>query len=550
LSLPGGCTFRAIRSSSSLLKFLSLFLLGVCVSMAAEPSAQALARAANKAQNSGQLVRAYLLYAEAAARDPNNESYRVNRDGLKPLAKLLSKSGVEKEPTHDELLSGVFPESEEPLQPIEPDERQRIQELQPPPKLILPPDKHNFHARANERDLFNTVAGAYGLKVVFDPLLDPKPRVALDIENVDARQALNALAETTNTFLFPISSTTIFVARDTPQKRDEYEPEIAVTIPLPEVTDNKMTTEAANAARQAFNLRHIGFDNSGRAIVIRDKLSKAKEARVLLERLIRPPAQVAIDVQIITIDDQSTLEYGLKLQNTFPVINFGRLLTQGYLAFPSGFVNYIGFGGGRTLFGIGVIDPQIFATATEASARSIYDSTVVVSSGETAQMHVGDKFPIATMLYTGASQLPNANYGPLPQIQQVDLGIVIKVKPRLHADGDISMDIRAEYQALGTRTFNTVPEILERQFEGNVRLHKGDIAILAGLDTQTNSVTRTGLVGLSQIPKVGDLFSDVNRTQANSQTFLVVKPHPLSEFPVLEQESYDVGGQNGRKVLL
>jgi general secretion pathway protein D len=316
------------------------------------------------------------------------------------------------------------------------------------------------------------------------------------------------------------------------------------------VSDNKMTTEAANAARQAFNLRHIGFDNSGRAIVIRDKLSKAKEARVLLERLIRPPAQVAIDVQIITIDDQSTLEYGLKLQNTFPVINFGRLLTQGYLAFPKGFINYVGFGGGRTLFGIGVIDPQIFATATEASARSIYDSTVVVSSGETAQMHVGDKFPIATMLYTGASQLPNANYGPLPQIQQVDLGILIKVKPRLHADGDISMDIRAEYQALGTRTFNTVPEILERQFEGNVRLHKGDVAILAGLDTQTNSVTRTGLAGLSQIPKVGDLFTDVNRTQANSQTFLVVKPHPLSEFPVLEQESYDVGGQNGRKVLL
>lgn len=532
------------------MKFLTLFLLCAWALLAAEPSAQALARAASKAQNSGQLVRAYLLYAEAAARDPNNENYRLNRDGLKPLANLLSKAGVEKEPTRDELLSGNFPEIEEPLQSIDWDERQRIQQLQPPPTLTLPADKHSFHARANERDLFNTVAKAYGFKVVFDPLFDPQPRVAFDVDDVDARQALKGLTETTNTFLFPIASDTVFVARDTQQKRDEYEPQIAVTVPLPEVTDTKMTTEAANAVRQAFDLRHIGFDNSGRTIVIRDKLSKAKAARVLLESLIRPPAQIAIDVQILTLDEQSTVEYGLSLQNTFPVINFGKLLTQGNIAFPTGYINYLGFGGGRTLFGIGVINPQAFATATQSSARSIYDTTVVVSSGETAQMHVGDKFPIATMLYTGAAQLPNPSYGPLPQIQQVDLGILIKVKPQLHASGDISMLIHAEYQALGSRTFNTVPEILERQFEGNVRLHKGDIAVLAGLETQTSSVTRTGLVGLSEIPKVGDLFTDVNRTHLNSQTVLVVKPRPIRDSPPLEQDPFDVGGQYGRKVLL
>jgi general secretion pathway protein D len=83
-----------------------------------------------------------------------------------------------------------------------------------------------------------------------------------------------------------------------------------------------------------------------------------------------------------------------------------------------------------------------------------------------------------------------------------------------------------------------------------VRLHKGDVAVLAGLDTQTSSVTKTGLVGLSQIPKVGDLFTDVNRSHENSQTLLVVKPHPIRAFPVLEQAAYDVGGQYGRKVLL
>jgi general secretion pathway protein D len=532
------------------LRYLTVFLVAACALLAADPSAQALARAAAKAQNSGQLVRAYLLYAEAAARDPNNASYRMNRDALKPLANLLSKNGIEKEPSREELLSGVPPESEEPLQPLDAEDLREVPKLQPPPSLIIAPGQHSFHSRANERDLFNTVASAYGFKVVFDPQFDPKPRVIFDIDNVEAREALEGLTEATNTFLFPLSANTIFVARDTQQKRDEYEPQIAVTIPLPDVEDTKATTEAANAVRQAFDLRHIGFNNSARTIVIRDKMSRATAARTLLERLIRPSAQVALDVQILTLDEQSTMEYGVSLPTTFPLINFGGLIAQGIVAVPTGFTNFLTFGGGKTLFGIGITNAQVIATATQSSARSIYDTTLVVSSGQTAQMHVGDKFPIAQTLYTGASQLPNPFYGPLPQIQQVDLGIVIKVKPALHADGDISMDIHAEYQALGTRTFNTVPEILVRQFEGNVRLHKGDVAILAGLNTQTSSVTRSGLAGLSEIPAVGNLFTDVNRTHANSQTLMVVKPHPIRDLEMPLLPAYDFGGQYGRKVML
>jgi general secretion pathway protein D len=112
------------------------------------------------------------------------------------------------------------------------------------------------------------------------------------------------------------------------------------------------------------------------------------------------------------------------------------------------------------------------------------------------------------------------------------------------------MDIHAEYQALGTLVFNTVPEILNRQFEGSVRLHSDQLAILAGLDTQTSSVSRNGIVGLSQIPYIGDLFSDVNRSHADSRTILVVKPHPTRDLPYIDPPPYYVGSASGRKVLL
>lgn len=533
------------------MRYFVLILLGALALQSADPSAEALARAANKARNSGQLVRAYLLYAEAAARDPKNESYRVNRDGLKPLANMLSKAGVEKEPAHDDLLASVSNENEEPLPQIGPEERSEIRNMQPPVKLAANPGLHSFNIRGDERTLFNEVARAYGLSAVLDPQFEPRGNVSFEIENVDLQGALRALADETNTFVFPLTPKTIFVARDTLQKRDQFEPQIAVTVPLPDLVDDKATTEVANAVRQAFDLRHIGMDSTARTIVIRDKVSRAAAARVLLDSLIRPKAQVAVDVQILTVNNQSTLHYGTSLPNTFPIVNFGGWgLNQAVLAIPQGFVNFLTFGGGSTLFGIGIQNAQIFAMSTKSSTRSIFDATVVVSAGETAQLHVGDKFPIATMLYTGASQLPNAFYGPLPQVQQVDLGLLIKVKPELHSDGDITMDIHAEYQALGTLTFNTVPEILNRQFEGTVRLHSDQLAILAGLDTQTSSVSRTGIIGLSQIPAIGDLFSDVNRSHADSRTLLVVKPHPTRDLPYVDVPSYYVGGQTGRKVLL
>jgi general secretion pathway protein D len=175
---------------------------------------------------------------------------------------------------------------------------------------------------------------------------------------------------------------------------------------------------------------------------------------------------------------------------------------------------------------------------------------VVVSSGQTAQWHVGDKYPIPTTLSTGSSQLANPLSGYVAQIQMVDLGVVIKVKPDLHGDGDISMDVHAEFQALGTLTLNTVPEILNRQFEGSVRLRTGEWAILAGLDTQSTSVTKNGIAGLSEIPTVGDLFSDMNKTQIRSQTLMVLKPHPLSETAITDRQPVYIGGEYGRKVLL
>ena len=54
-----------------------------------------LAERAEKARKAGQSVRAYLLYAAAATRYPDNHEYRENRNVLAPIASLLQSTELE-----------------------------------------------------------------------------------------------------------------------------------------------------------------------------------------------------------------------------------------------------------------------------------------------------------------------------------------------------------------------------------------------------------------------------------------------------------------------
>jgi type II secretory pathway component GspD/PulD (secretin) len=176
---------------------------------------------------------------------------------------------------------------------------------------------------------------------------------------------------------------------------------------------------------------------------------------------------------------------------------------------------------------------------------------VVVSSGQTANFHVGDQYPIAQSLYTGFNQGPASIYNPVPQISLVDLGVVLKLTPRVSGDGNIGIDLEAEYKALGNETFNTVPAIAQRAFKGTVTVREGEWAVLAGLDARSMSATRNGLLGLSQIAGLNQVLSENTRDAQTSSTLIVIKP-TVTRLPMSASVSpqYLVGPVRGGRVLL
>ncbi len=419
-----------------------------------------LAREAREAQNSGQLVRAYLLFAEAAARDPHNPTYRADRDALEPVAKLLTKFKVENANISTDIKAAEKtpdqPDSEPAIEAGSKRELERNEKLQPLPDLRPKSSVADFDLRGDERTLFTQVAAIYGIRAIFDPDLRPEANIHFVITRADFRTAMEALTAATRTFVFPVSERDLFVARNTAAKRAELEPVILLTVPLPNAVDPKDLAEAANAVRGALNMRAMAFDAETRTVLVRDRVTRARVARSLLEALLLPAAQVSIEVQLLTLDSDRSYHYGVALPTSFSLIDFGHIgAFQTTWSAVGNAMNFLAFGGGATLFGVGLTDATLFATYSKSFTSNLYNAIVVVRDGQTADLHVGDKFPIPQSLYTGFQQSGGGSlYNPIGEVTLEDLGLVLKMTPHANGDGDVSLDIEAEYKALGTQTID------------------------------------------------------------------------------------------------
>jgi general secretion pathway protein D len=526
--------------------------------MAADAVAARLARGAREAQNSGQLVRAYLLYAEAAARDPSNLSYRTNRDSLATTANLLTKANIQTADISTDVKAAekeaaAQPKGAEP--PIEiasESEWARQPELQALPAVRPTASSGTFDLRGDTKKLFQQVSAAYGVRVLFDPELPPERSVRFQIQGADFRTAMEALTAVTHTFIFAVSEHEIAVAQDTENKRAELEPVVLESFSLPNAVEQKDVIEAANAVRGVLNLKTIGWDSQNHVVMIRDRASRVRAARGLFEALLLPKAQVSLEVQFMTIDTDKSYHYGASLPTTFQLIDFGHVgAFKSVVQSVSTAANFLAFGGGATLFGIGLSDATIFATYARSISENFYDAAMTVGDGQTASLHVGDKYPIPQTLYTGAQVSSPSIYNPIGQFTQEDLGLILKMTPRLNGSGDIAIDLEADFKSLGTQTIDTVPEINEREFKGTVTLREGQLAVLAGMDSSSYNRTKNGLRGLADIPGIDQVLAENTRDTRTSHTLVVIKP-TITRLPMSPYVSpqFVVGPARGERVLL
>jgi general secretion pathway protein D len=161
--------------------------------------------------------------------------------------------------------------------------------------------------------------------------------------------------------------------------------------------------------------------------------------------------------------------------------------------------------------------------------RSLLRTELRSVDGQPATFNVGEKYPIVTTEFVTSTE--TQAYAPPPLFQFEDLGLTLKVTPRVHGNEEVSLELETEYKTLGGSGYNGIPIISTRKAANRVRLKFGEWAVVAGLISSAEARTLVGIAGLSQVPLLNALTSKQTRTSDEGETLLVIRPRLLSESP-------------------
>jgi hypothetical protein len=472
---------------------------------------------ARKAERTGRIVEAYLLYSQAVARDPQNLEFWGRAQSLRVRANLLSRERL--------LQSGLTPAGEAPARAAETLEPPPLPDVLPPPELKPSGERRNLDLRGDPRTLFTLIARLYRLEALFDPEYPPAAPLSIRLDDANWRDAIRVLEAATGSFVIPTGERQFLVVKDTPQKRAGMEPFVWLTVPVPASVTAADTQELVAILRQVMGINRAGFDPQRRNIYIRDRMSLALPAQQLLLELLRQKAVVALEVELLEVDRSVADRFGMALQNAASLVAFGRPW-RSPISIPAGFARFMVFGGGGSLLGFGVAGAQLVAMTSRSVGSTLFRTELRSLEGQPASIHIGERFPIVTAkeILANPADAPSLP----PSFNFEDLGLAIKATPRVHGVEEMTLTLETTFKALTGEFVDEIPVLANRVYTTEVRVRSGEWTVIAGLMSASEARTISGLAGIARIPVVGPLLSQNTRDRSDRQVLLLIRPRLLS----------------------
>ncbi|WP_132985983.1 type II secretion system secretin GspD [Luteimonas terricola] len=262
-------------------------------------------------------------------------------------------------------------------------------------------------------------------------------------------------------------------------------------------------------------------------LLVRSTGQAWRSIREVIDRLDVMPLQVHIEAQIVRVSLIGDLEYGVSW-----FLEKG-MTDNGIGPFPAPDAG--GPSGWSTLgAAIGTAaNPGAVWTLVKNDAAAVVRAldqvsdlqmlqtpSVLVRNNYEATLNVGDNIPVTSVSYS-----PGFGGGDtIGQVQYLETGTILKVRPRVTRDGTVFLDIVQEVStptdtdANGNRTINT------NRLKTNAVVQSGDTVFLAGLITDGVTRGASGIPGLSRIPVIGGLFGSQGSRTERSEIVVLLTP--------------------------
>ena len=262
----------------------------------------------------------------------------------------------------------------------------------------------------------------------------------------------------------------------------------------------------------------------------------------------QPQLQVAIDATIAEVTLNDDLTYGvqsyLTSQNFGLKPNTGSILNTTAATAPAtvtnattGAVSVAGsvtnafinraFPGFNFLIG-SETQPSVILQAlhTVTSVKVLSNPSLVVINNQVATLQVGDSVPVST----GSATVLTTSNTIVNTIDYLNTGIILRVSPRISVNGNVRLDIEQEISNVSSATAASLtPTVSERKVKSSISVATGQTVLLAGLISEQQNGTRSGIPGLDQIPGIGDVFGNQDKSTARTELIIFIRPQIIRD---------------------
>ena len=408
--------------------------------------------------------------------------------------------------------------------------KQRAASERAQPPVLKPADDQpiflSFPEAQDVKMIYRALAASAGINVLFAPDLRDA-RIPIELKGVTFQQGLELVMRAAGHFYKVYSEDTIFIADDTQQNRRLYEDQMIQSFFL----SNAEPEAALNMLRGLVGARNVVEHSELNAIVMKDSADRVRVAEKIIDTFDKSRGEVMVDVELLEVNTSDLQDLGVSLSSY--------QVTQS-LDFEGGAVplDQIEFLNQSDWI---LTLPSIIYNFVKQStnAEILAKPQLRISDGEEAELLIGEQVPVPVTSFNTSGTV-GGNVVPITSFQYRDIGIQIRIEPRIHHNNEISLNAEVEVSSIigfaPAAQGTSQPLIGTRRISSTIRLKNGETNFLAGLLRTDDNVAEDGIPGLSEIPVLGRLFTKTRDSKERLDLVLTITPHIVRMPDITEED--------------
>jgi len=302
------------------------------------------------------------------------------------------------------------------------------------------------------------------------------------------------------------------------RKREDLLPIVTEVVRLEFANASELKT---SLAEMLTNRGRLQVDSRTNALIVSDIRLNVEKIGSMARELDGRTQQVEIVSKLVDVSADDTKNLGIEWNITN--LSVGDVTgSAGVSALTPGAVGALRVG---TVQSWGQLDLMLDALARSKKANIVSNPNITTVNNREAKILVGAKIPLIV-----ADEAGNA----ITQLTTV--GIQMRVTPHVNSDRTITLDLHPEVSELSSQaTVQGGVIINTSEADTRVVVNDGETAIIGGLIRDVQSEVKTGIPLLMDLPGIGWLFRNSNKSNDKRELIIFVTPKML--------ETASLGGQ-------